>query len=118
MPSARRSSSSTATSSSWWARRGRRWASGRSTAGCAGAVGIALVAGWLRRGREPVLVPMLAGLAGSAVLAAMLAAVQLLPVMEFTSQSGRAAGGGPHDIYPFSLEPVRLVELIWPNVMG
>ena len=61
---------------------------------------------------------MLVGLAGSAVLAAALAAAQLLPVLEFTQQTVRAAGEGPHDIYPFSLEPFRLVELVWPNVFG
>ncbi len=29
-----------------------------------------------------------------------------------------AAVAGPHDLYPFSIEPFRLVELVWPNVMG
>jgi hypothetical protein len=61
---------------------------------------------------------MLAGLIGAAVLAAGLGAVQLIPVFEFTAQSGRAAGQGPHDIFPFSLEPIRFVELIWPNIFG
>ena len=28
------------------------------------------------------------------------------------------AGEGPHDIYPFSLEPYRMVECLWPNVFG
>ena len=61
---------------------------------------------------------MLVGLAGSAILAGMLAAAQLIPVLEFTGQSGRAADEGPHDIYPFSLEPARLAEFVWPNVFG
>ncbi len=47
-----------------------------------------------------------------------LAAAQLLPVLEFSGQTGRAAGEGPHDIYPFSLDPIRVVELAWPNVFG
>ena len=64
------------------------------------------------------LVPMLAGLGAAAILAASLTAAQLLPVLEFTSQSGRAAGESPHDIFPFSLEPIRCVEFIWPNVFG
>ena len=33
-------------------------------------------------------------------------------------QTVRAAGAGPHDLYPFSIEPIRLVELAWPNVLG
>src|SRR5439155_23256551 len=33
-------------------------------------------------------------------------------------QTVRAAATGPHDIYPFSIEPLRLVELIWPNILG
>ena len=61
---------------------------------------------------------MMVGLVGSAALAAALAAAQLLPVLEFTRQSGRAAEDGTHDIYAFSLEPIRLAEFIWPNVFG
>ncbi len=72
---------------------------------------------WWRWPRSP-LVPMLAGLAGAAVLALALAAVQVVPALEFIGQSGRAAQSGLHDIYAFSLEPVRAVELIWPNVFG
>ena len=51
-------------------------------------------------------------------LAAALAAAQLLPVLEFTQATSRAAGEGPHDIYPFSIEPQRLAELVWPSVFG
>ena len=47
-----------------------------------------------------------------------LTAAQLLPVIEFTQQTARAAGGGPHEIYPFSIEPYRLVEMVWPNISG
>lgn len=83
-----------------------------------GAAGLVALVSWVRRRFATPLVPMLAGLAGAAGLAALLGSAQLLPVFEFTAQSGRAAGGGPHDIFPFSLEPVRLVELAWPNVFG
>ena len=38
--------------------------------------------------------------------------------IEFTQQTSRAAGEGPHDIYPFSVEPFRLAELVWPSVFG
>ncbi|HKI20384.1 MAG TPA: YfhO family protein, partial [Isosphaeraceae bacterium] len=58
------------------------------------------------------------GLAASAGLAVGVTAVQLFPAIEFTQQTSRAAGGGPHDIYPFGIEPYRLIELLWPNVLG
>ncbi len=64
------------------------------------------------------LVPMFFGLVGSAVLAGSLTAVQVLPVMEFTGLTGRAASDGPHEIYQFSLEPLRVVEFLWPNLFG
>jgi hypothetical protein len=79
--------------------------------------GLVCVLRWRRRGGS-VLGTMLAGLSGAAVLGAALAGAQLVPVLEFTRQSVRAAGEGPHDIYPFSLEPIRLVELAWPNAFG
>jgi hypothetical protein len=83
-----------------------------------GILGVFLLVRWLCQGWRSPLATMLAGLLGAAVLAAALGAVQLFPVFEFTAQSGRAAGQGPHDIFPFSLEPLRLVELVWPNVFG
>jgi hypothetical protein len=88
-----------------------------------GLAGLALLARWWKReektaGARPVLVPMLAGLVLAAVLATSMSAAQLFPVLEYTSQSDRAAQDGPHDIYPFSLQPVRLVELVWPNIFG
>jgi len=83
-----------------------------------GVVGLILLARWRRRGWRSPLGTMLLGLAGSAALAAALAAAQLLPVIEFTQQTARAAGEGPHDIYPFSIEPHRLAELVWPSVLG
>jgi hypothetical protein len=88
------------------------------TLGAWAIVGVFLLARWRRQGWRWPLATMLVGLLGAAVLAAGLGAVQLLPVFEFTAQSGRAAGQGPHDIFPFSLEPLRLVELVWPNLFG
>jgi hypothetical protein len=72
---------------------------------------------WRRRGWRLTLGITWLGLAMSAGLALMLTAAQLLPVIEFTAQTERALAG-PHDVYRFSVEPVRLVELLWPNVMG
>jgi hypothetical protein len=83
-----------------------------------GLVGLFLLNRWRRARWRSRLGTMLTGLIAAAVLAAALGAVQLLPVLEFTRQSGRAAGEGPHDIYPFSLEPIRLAEFLWPNVFG
>ena len=45
------------------------------------------------------------GAAGSPLTAA-----QLFPVIEFTQRTSRAAEGGTHDIYPFSVEPYRLAR--------
>ena len=58
------------------------------------------------------------GLAASAALAALLAAAQLLPVLEFSQDTIRAAAAGSHDIYTYSIEPFRLAELAWPNLLG
>ena len=58
------------------------------------------------------------GLAASAALAFGLTAAQLLPVIEFTQRTSRAAKGGTHDIYPFSIEPFRLLEVACPNILG
>jgi hypothetical protein len=61
---------------------------------------------------------MILGLAGAAALGAGLTAAQLFPVLEYTRLSLRVAEEGPHQIDPFSLEPARVVELLWPNVFG
>lgn len=80
--------------------------------------GLILLVRALGQRPRPAWLPRLAGLAGAAMLAAMLSAAQLLPVLEFLGLSDRAEGRGPHDVYAFSLEPVRVVELIWPNLFG
>ena len=73
---------------------------------------------WRRNGwRQPLGVTCL-GLATAAALAAGLMAAQLFPVVEFIQRTARAAATGPHGIYVYSLEPYRLVELIWPNIGG
>jgi Bacterial membrane protein YfhO len=81
---------------------------------------VVLARGWGRWGKRETapLSAMLLGLAGSAVLATLISAAQLLPIQEYVSQTGRSAAEGSHDIYPFSLEPIRLVELVWPGVFG
>jgi hypothetical protein len=91
----------------------------RVVAGAWALAGLVLAYRWWRRGSSSVpLVPKLAGLAASAVLAGALSAAQMVPAAEFTGLSGRATDEGNHDIYPFSLEPYRLVEMVWPGVFG
>ena len=60
----------------------------------------------------------LAGLGAACGLGLLLAAVQVVPIMEFATLSLRAAEGGPHDYFPFSVEPYRLIELAWPTAFG
>ena len=76
-----------------------------------------LVYWWKRGWRSPLGFTWL-GLAASAALSCALTAAQLLPVIEFTQRTSRAAEGGTHDIYPFSIEPFRLLEIAWPNILG
>jgi hypothetical protein len=80
--------------------------------------GLLFLVYWRRSGWRSRLGGTMLGLALSAALAIALSAAQLVPVIEFTLQTARAAGVGPHDLYPFSVEPLRLVELVWPNVFG
>jgi hypothetical protein len=78
---------------------------------------------WARSGRrmsrqaEPraILVP---GLLGAAGLAFLLAAVQILPTLEFARASSRGARGITFDRYGFSLVPYRVVELFCPGILG
>lgn len=82
----------------------------------AAAVWVAIIA--FRGRRTGVLLSMLGGLAVAAVAGALLCGAQLLPVLEFTSQSLRATVSGPHDVFPFSLEPARVAELAFPGFFG
>lgn len=59
------------------------------------------------------------GLIGAAALALAVTGAQLLPVLEYTGMSFRAAETeGFHDIYPYSAHPLQLLDAIWPNVFG
>ena len=58
------------------------------------------------------------GLGAAGLLALLLAAVQVLPVLDHITASVRWAGVGPEDLYDSSLLPYRAFEWIWPNVSG
>jgi uncharacterized membrane protein len=73
---------------------------------------------WRLRGRRLPLGAMWLGLVIAALVAASLAAAQLVPVIEFMQLTTRASAGGVHGIYAFSVEPYRAAELIWPNFGG
>jgi len=80
------------------------------------AAGIGIARRWHRRPGEARLAPLLSRLAGASTLALALAAAQVLPALEFAADSRRVAGDAAINIYRFSLDPYRVVELIWPNV--
>ena len=83
-----------------------------------GVGGAVVVWHWWRERAIPALGRRLLALFGAAALAVGLFAVQLLPAIEFTAHSVRAVPDGPHAVYPFSVEPWRAIEWIWPNVFG
>ena len=69
-------------------------------------------------GKAGAIAPRLAGGRGAGALAGAIAAVQILPVAEFATQSGRASGIEPTNGTKFSIEPYRLAELVWPWIYG
>jgi hypothetical protein len=81
------------------------------------AGGLVLLARW-RRPLVSNLVGRLAGLAFAAVLGGCLMGVQLLPTLEYTGLTVRAAEDGSHEVFPFSVEPYRIAEFFWPGVYG
>ena len=83
-----------------------------------GGIGLWVLGRWWRHARDASLGPMLAWLAGGCALAVVLAAVQLVPALEFSGRSHRAADEVTMDIFYFSVEPFRLAEAVWPSVFG
>jgi hypothetical protein len=83
-----------------------------------GSLGLWILSRWRHPGSGARLGPRLTALAESCALAALLAAVQLLPILEYTGTTARAADDRPGRIYGFCVEPWRMVELVWPNVYG
>ena len=59
------------------------------------------------------------GLVAAAALALAVSGAQVLPILEYTAMSFRAAESeGFHDIYPYSAHPLQLLDAVWPNVFG
>ncbi|MBX6312667.1 MAG: YfhO family protein [Isosphaeraceae bacterium] len=83
-------------------------------------VGAAVVAWRARGGRDArEFAAMIGGLIGAAALALAVTGAQLLPVLEYTGMSFRAAESeGFHDIYPYSAHPLQFLDAIWPSVFG
>jgi hypothetical protein len=82
-----------------------------------GLIAIGLLVHWRGRAWRFPLGAASLGLVGSAAVAVACSAAQLFPTIEFTQQTARA-GRGLYDLYHFSLEPFRVVELAWPNILG
>jgi hypothetical protein len=80
-----------------------------------GLAGLGFFAHAHRNGWRSPLAVTWRGLTLSGAMAMAIVAVQILPAIEYTQQTPRATG---HDLYPFSIEPIRLAELAWPNVLG
>jgi hypothetical protein len=74
---------------------------------------------WRRRGELMSRIwPSILAIGGSGLLAFLLASAQVVPALEFMAGGRRAAGMNGSEIFRFGLEPLRLAELIWPNVFG
>jgi hypothetical protein len=82
-----------------------------------GLAAVGFLVRWWRRGWHSPLGVMSLGLAGSATLAAVLTAAQVLPAIEFTQRTSHASAR-PDEAYQFTIVPWRLVELVWPNILG
>jgi hypothetical protein len=81
---------------------------------------VALGVAWRswQRPRDARLAPLLVQLAAACALAALLAAVEFLPSLEYTSNTLRAADERPSRNYGFCVEPYRMLEMIWPCPFG
>lgn len=60
----------------------------------------------------------LVSLAGLGAVAVMIAAAQLLPARELLSLAARSAGFSPEEGMKWSLEPTRLLEMVFPGLFG
>ena len=82
------------------------------------SVGLFFLNKWRKGWRRETMPRMFIGLGLATLLGAGMTAVQLIPVFEYSALSVRSAPEGPHDIYPFSVEPYRVLEFLWPHLFG
>lgn len=67
----------------------------------------------------PGFATMVGGLIVASALGLAVAGAQLLPVLEYSRMSFRAAAAeGFHDFYPYSAHPLQFLDALWPNVYG
>ncbi|CAN5730417.1 hypothetical protein BH23PLA1_BH23PLA1_21990 [soil metagenome] len=72
-----------------------------------------------RQGNDRGLLVTLGGLFVAAAIALAITGAQLLPVLEYSRKTFRAAeSGGYNDYYGYSLHPLQMVEVIWPGALG
>jgi hypothetical protein len=83
-----------------------------------GLLALGIVWRWRRHPRDAQLGPMVATLAAAVALSALLAAVQLLPSLEYMSNTLRAVDDRPARVYGFCVEPYRIIETLWPGAFG
>jgi hypothetical protein len=72
---------------------------------------------WRTRSNRTLWLGLL-GVLTAGLLAALLAAVQIVPTAEFLGESTRGEAGARLDRYGFSLVPYRVFEFVWPGIFG
>ena len=83
-----------------------------------GSLTAILVARQIKRRRLDRLSRQLLGLACASILALLLAAIQIVPSLEFISQSSRTMQSEGHEVYRFSMSPFELPGSFFPGWTG
>ncbi len=83
-----------------------------------GSLTAILVARLVKRRRLDRLSRQLLGLACASILALLLAAIQIVPSLEFISQSSRTIQSEGHEVYRFSMSPFELPGSFFPGWTG
>jgi hypothetical protein len=83
-----------------------------------GSLGAILAARLIKRRRTDILSRQLIGLTAALILALLLAGIQIVPSLEFISQSSRTVQGWGHEVYRFSMSPFELLGSFFPGWTG